>query len=54
MPVCSELTDDEEMRHCERNIRSYWSYFVSLDFGFYRNIFYKAETADYICNLPLG
>merc|ERR1712235_51867 len=54
LPVCSDLTDEEALRRCQRNINSYWSYFVSLDFGFYRNIFYQAETINIICDMQFG
>merc|ERR1712098_603047 len=51
LPVCSDLTDEEDLERCKRNINSYWSYFVSLDFGFYRNIFYQAETINMMCDM---
>jgi len=50
LPVCSDLTDEEALRHCERNINSYWSYFVSVDYAFYRNIYY-ATSAFWICDI---
>ena len=30
LPVCEEISDEEERRHCQRNIQSYWSYLAPV------------------------
>ena len=50
-PLCSEIEDEEARKHCDRNIHSYWSYFVDIEgLAFYRNIFKMAEVLTYVCD----
>ena len=50
-PLCSEIGDEESQKHCDRNLHSYWSYFVDKEgLGLYRNIFMLAEVWTYVCD----
>ena len=50
-PLCSEIGDEESQKHCDRNIHSYWSYFVDKEgLALYRNIFMLAEVWTYVCD----
>ena len=46
--------EEEARRHCERNVQSYWRFFVSPDFGFYREIYMRVSNIDQICDLQFG
>merc|ERR1712126_110302 len=54
LPVCSQIEEEEARRHCERNINSYWSFFVSPDFGFYREIYMRVSNINQICDIQFG
>merc|ERR1711915_865913 len=51
LPICEELSDDEALRHCQRNVRSYWAYLAPQLYDANIN---NQEVFDWACSTTYG